>query len=67
MKVLVSYSQNFMGEIVDDEYITYVNNYDDISEIYEALYSDHCVIDVSVEEVKEWNACLEQILGEEND
>lgn len=52
MKVLVSYSQKFMGEIIEDEYITFVNNYDDINEIYEALYSDPCVIDVDVEEVE---------------
>lgn len=52
MKVLVNYSQEFMGEIIEDEYITFVNNYDDINKIYEALYSDSHVIGVSVEEVE---------------
>ena len=51
MKVLVSYSQEFMGEIIDDEYITFVYSDDDVDKIYEALYSDPHVIGVSVEEV----------------
>lgn len=53
MKVLVTYSQDFMGEILDDEYISFVTSDDDINIIYDALYSDPHVFFVDVEKLGE--------------
>ena len=53
MEVLVKYSQEYMGEILDDEYTTFVADDDDIDAIYEALYSDPHVFSVDVEKLGE--------------
>lgn len=51
MKVLVKYSQKFMGEILNNEYISFVTSDDEIDAIYEALYSDPHVYSVDVEKL----------------
>lgn len=53
MKVLVKYSQEFMGEEISEEYITHVNYDYEINEMYKALYSDPHVISVNIEKLGE--------------
>lgn len=45
-KIMIYYSQQFMGETLDDEYITYVDNIRELEDKVEALYSDPHVISV---------------------
>lgn len=53
MEVLVKYSQEYLGEILDDEYISFITSDDDIKIIYEALYSDPHVFFVDIEKLGE--------------
>lgn len=47
----ITYKQRFMGEVLTDSYIKYVNNYGELIQAEQALYEDPHVFSVEWEEL----------------
>lgn len=47
----ITYKQRFMGKVLTDSYIKYVNNYGELIQAEQALYDDPHVISVDLEEL----------------
>lgn len=53
MKVKISYTQLFRGELIDDSFIRFVDNKKEIDKIIKNLYQDEHVTCVWWEEIEE--------------